>query len=169
MVSRGRIFEHEISDNILFWLKPFSEGWRIWIGDKSNKNHNFCAIMTPPFHGINPLNIEGWHFRNRDNTGPNDTGVKNVNAPQEDRNFYFILNENDFILAEKAYEIRAHNVPSLSQEQEQILKKYKELISCEGKLKVTKLELGNLIKDKKAWIEYMEFEVVLDLPTKIIK
>jgi hypothetical protein len=34
----------------------------------------------------NPREIEGWHFRNSDNTGPNDGSV---NAPQEVREFIF--------------------------------------------------------------------------------
>ena len=33
--------------------------------------------LTPPLHGPNPTGIEGWHFRNESNTGPN-TGELNV-------------------------------------------------------------------------------------------
>jgi hypothetical protein len=45
--------------------------------------------MTPPLHGPNPRWIEGWHFRNSNNTGPNDVGSSNVNAPGERRQFVF--------------------------------------------------------------------------------
>ena len=43
--------------------------------------------LTPPWHFVpNAREIEGWHFRNKDNTGPNDGSV---NAPQEIRDFIF--------------------------------------------------------------------------------
>jgi hypothetical protein len=43
--------------------------------------------LTPPWHFVpNPREIEGWQFRNADNTGPNDGSV---NAPQELREFIF--------------------------------------------------------------------------------
>jgi hypothetical protein len=43
--------------------------------------------LTPPWHSVpNPREIEGWHFRNADNIGPNDGSV---NAPQELREFIF--------------------------------------------------------------------------------
>jgi hypothetical protein len=46
--------------------------------------------LTPPFHFVpNPRDVEGWHFRNADNTGPNAPGEKNVNAPGEAREFIF--------------------------------------------------------------------------------
>ena len=48
------------------------------------------ARLTPPYHFVpNPRFIEGWHFRNSDNTGPNEVGEKNVNAPQRVRDFIF--------------------------------------------------------------------------------
>lgn len=47
------------------------------------------ARLTPPLHGPNPCDIEGWHFRNADNTGPNEAGDGNVNAPQREREFLF--------------------------------------------------------------------------------
>jgi hypothetical protein len=43
--------------------------------------------LTPPWHGVpNPRTIEGWHFRNEANSGPNDGSV---NAPGELREFIF--------------------------------------------------------------------------------
>jgi hypothetical protein len=45
------------------------------------------TAITPPFRfGVNPRDIEGWHFRNETNTGSNDGSV---NAPQLDRIFLF--------------------------------------------------------------------------------
>jgi hypothetical protein len=43
--------------------------------------------LTPPWHFVpNPREIEGWHLRNADNTGPNDGST---NAPGEFREFIF--------------------------------------------------------------------------------
>jgi hypothetical protein len=47
--------------------------------------------LIPPSPGrgyIPPREIDGWHFRNADNTGPN-TG--DINAPQRERQFSFLL------------------------------------------------------------------------------
>ena len=43
--------------------------------------------LTPPWHFVpNPREIDGWHFRNAGNSGPNDGSV---NAPQRLREFIF--------------------------------------------------------------------------------
>jgi len=43
--------------------------------------------LTPPWHFVpNPREINGWHFRNADNTNANDGSV---NAPRELRDFIF--------------------------------------------------------------------------------
>ena len=48
----------------------------------------FKNILLPtnqPGHGITANGIAAFHFRNKDNTGPNEIGPKNVNAPQSVR------------------------------------------------------------------------------------
>src|SRR6185503_17865995 len=45
------------------------------------------STLTPPWHFVpNAREIEGWHFRNPDNTGPNDGSM---NAPGYLREFIF--------------------------------------------------------------------------------
>lgn len=167
-VSRGQIFEQEITQDLAFRLTPGQYGWDIWMGNKKQPDHDFAGIVTPPFHGINARYIEGWHFRNSDNSGPNEVGEKNVNAPQEERGFYFVLNEADYQVAATAYDIL--NYPSLlpedlsEQRKKQILEQREQLVPREGELTITRLELGNLVVGEQAWINYMEFEVTLDLP-----
>lgn len=49
---------------------------------------SFDKILRPvdqPAHGITADVVAAFHFRNRDNSGPNEVGPKNVNAPQEIR------------------------------------------------------------------------------------
>src|SRR5918996_4079708 len=87
-VLKGRSFERQIGANRFFRLVPEELGWSISVGSKAGRE-NFCSVVTPPYRGVNTLRIEGWHFRNSDNSGRNELGPKNVNAPQELREFYF--------------------------------------------------------------------------------
>ena len=67
-----------------FTLLRKETGWAIRLTDKDGLD---LTQITPPFHGpANPRDIEGWHFRNADNTGPNEGSV---NAPQALRLFNF--------------------------------------------------------------------------------
>jgi hypothetical protein len=158
-VSRDQVFEKEISDELLFRLDPLMEGWQIWVGDHSNTDNNFSGVATPPFHGMNARYIEGWHFRNNDNSGSNEPGEKNVNAPQHERGFCFVLNEEDYQIS--YYRL---NEQLLSEEErEENEKKFELMQPKSGLLTITKLELGNLEVGERAWIEYMEFEVELNL------
>lgn len=53
-----------------------------------SEDQNFLKIILPvnqPARGITADSIAAFHFRNSDNTGPNETGPKNVNAPQDVR------------------------------------------------------------------------------------
>ena len=83
-VKAGQRFEHPFGDRFVFALEPAQFGWEICIYEKGRKED--LAELTLPLHGPNPTDIEGWHFRNEDNTAPNDGSV---NVPQEDREFIF--------------------------------------------------------------------------------
>lgn len=68
-----------------FLLSPIEHGWVVRI-EQAGRDENL-ARLTPPWHFVpNPRYIEGWHFRNGSNTGPNEGSV---NAPQEHRDFFF--------------------------------------------------------------------------------
>lgn len=68
-----------------FVLNPFEFGWRIGMLDRDGLEIPMFAAPLRPVE-TNPLSIAGWHFRNRENTGPN---VGDVNAPQRERRFTF--------------------------------------------------------------------------------
>ena len=69
----------------LFVLEPNDYGWVIEVQQRGRDEN--LARLTPPWHFVpNPRYVEGWHFRNASNTGPNDGSV---NAPQETREFIF--------------------------------------------------------------------------------
>ncbi len=76
-----------------FVLTPIQRGWEISVTHESSAGN--IARLTPPWHFVpNPRYIEGWHFRNASNTGPNDGSV---NAPQEHREFIFSPEVNQTI------------------------------------------------------------------------
>lgn len=82
--------EHEfyqaLGNGWVFALRRSEFGWSIRVYDREPIGDAVdLTAMTPPLrHAPNPRDIEGWHFRNADNTAPN-TG--DVNAPQRLRGF----------------------------------------------------------------------------------
>lgn len=85
-VNGGRGFAASTPSGWLLRLTPVKSGWFLSISVKGRETEDL-ARLTPPWHFVpNPREIEGWHLRNRDNTGPNDGSV---NAPRELREFIF--------------------------------------------------------------------------------
>lgn len=84
-VIAGESFTAEFTDGLSFKLVPASHGWVIEVRDTSGIDR---SLITPPIRPFdtNPRNLAGWHFRNADNTGPNQG---DVNAPQQRRAFVF--------------------------------------------------------------------------------
>jgi hypothetical protein len=171
-VVRGEKFEKALPNGLVFNLLPTKsaeEGWMGWvihIGPASESSHNYTGVVTPPFRGINTLQILGWHFRNADNTGPNDGSV---NAPQEERAFYFVLHEEDYQVASEALECIMWPPLCEDMDEQEAFDLHRNVPKTGGTLLVTQLELGNLKPEEQAWIEYMEFEVELDLPADWVK
>ena len=84
-VTRGDRFRRVLWDGLALELDPTEGGWEICIRDSTRPTEDL-ARLTPPLHGPNPRDIEGWHFRDRPNTRPNHG---DVNAPQRSREFIF--------------------------------------------------------------------------------
>jgi hypothetical protein len=162
-VSRGQTFEQEIPPNLVFRLVPSPDelGWTISVGEKTHPDRDFSGVVTPPYRSINPRSIMGWHFRNSDNSGPNEPGEKNVNAPQEVRGFYFVLNQTDYQIISETLNKLLWPADFSEEEIAQARKTYEEVAKGQGRLVITKMELGNLQLNQQAWFEYMEFEVEL--------
>lgn len=68
-------------------LRPGHEGgWFLEVSQPGRESEDLSRL-TPPWHFVpNAREIEGWHFRNKDNTARNDGSV---NAPQAMREFIF--------------------------------------------------------------------------------
>jgi hypothetical protein len=85
-VAKGQVFSKAMSGGWILVLVPVQEGWLLEIAVKGRETEDLSRL-TPPWHFVpNPREIEGWHFRNADNTGPHEGSV---NAPQELREFIF--------------------------------------------------------------------------------
>lgn len=85
-VAGDQNFYQTLKNGWVFALMRIENGWsvRLYEGEPVGDAVDLTAL-TPPLRGApNPRDINGWHFRNADNTGPN-TG--DVNAPQEMRAF----------------------------------------------------------------------------------
>jgi len=95
-VKRGEPFHRDLWDGLRFELSPIDLGWEIAIRDTTRPEDDLTSL-TPPFHFVpNPRSIEGWHFRNKANTGPNQG---DVNAPRTIRDFIFSRAVGKTILA----------------------------------------------------------------------
>ena len=84
-LTAGETFRLQVHERLTFQLSPTRFGWSVQALDPGGHDR---ALITPPVRmpETNPRNIAGWHFRNADNTGPNQG---DVNAPQRRREFVF--------------------------------------------------------------------------------
>ncbi|MFH0989554.1 MAG: hypothetical protein V1799_06005 [bacterium] len=124
-------------------MAPTQCGWELIVQENFQPDENL-ARLTPPFHSVpNPREIEGWHFRNAENTSQN-TG--DVHAPGVEREFIFSPNVGTL-----------YQYPPV----EDVL----QAVSNDGKgiLTITDIKLGNLIKDQQAWFEWIKFSVRIEL------
>ena len=146
-IQRGKKFARPLGDHLTFVLAPMEDGWGIQVLDERLKYDT--ARLTPPFHGPNPVQIAGWHFRNRDNTGPN---VGDMNFPQKIREFIFSPRFEQMI---ENGDDRYWNDPELVCEAAR---------DGHGVLTIVRMRLGNLVPAQQAWIEEMQFraEIVMN-------
>ncbi len=85
-VAGDRNFYHTLDNGWVFALMRAENGWLVRLYDREPIGDAVdLTSLTPPLRGApNPRDIFGWHFRNADNTGPNEG---DVNAPQSLRAF----------------------------------------------------------------------------------
>lgn len=156
-------FEHD-GRKYQLRLLPVADGWSVWIGDPINRDRNYVLPATPPYRGINPAVIQGWHFRNADNTGPNKPGEVNVNAPGRIRKFAFVLDGAGDQVGREAMDILLWPEGHKESEIMAAEKRLKEIPKAGVTLEIEALELGNLVKGEQAWIERMAFRLRIELP-----
>jgi hypothetical protein len=164
-IKRGESFRHKVSGGLVFGLDPTMEidpcqGWQIWIGPSEQVKTYALIATTPRNHGLMETDICGTDFRNSDNSGPNAPGPKNVNRPQEIRQFRFVANQSDYQALQNAYDAFDRNALTAEQVSSEVSQQGHVRT---GKLNITGLSLGNLHVGSRPTIERMEFTVELDL------
>lgn len=165
-VRRGETFSRALGEHLAFALEPDRNGWgwRIWMGDPRRPLDDYVSVATPPYRFVRSIQLFGWHFRNADNTGPNAPGPNSVNAPQEVRDFRFVETPADYRAARQALEVALWGNGRSASE---IAAARTLLLDGEGwghgVLEITSLEFGNLVPNRRAWIERMAFTVTLTL------
>ena len=148
LVNRGERLLEPFGPGLVLVLEPAEHGWQIIVRDERLDEN--IARLTPPFHFVpNPRDVEGWHFRNADNTGPSDGSA---NAPQEERDFVFSPEVG-----------RSIDYPMTPEQAAQLE------LAGQGRLMITSLRLGNLKPGKKAYIRRMTFSVRLSWPSSWTK
>ncbi len=150
-VKMGETFEYAFGPGFCFRLDPNPHGWTIVIKDERGTQD--ISRLTPPFHFVpNPREIEGWHFRNADNSGPNEAGEKNVNAPGIARDFIFSPEVGKSIDGPMA-----EGKPTAEE-----IKRVRQF--GRGELRILDYRLTDLESGKQARFEWVRFEVDLSWP-----
>jgi len=146
-VTRGARFERDLWDGLRFELEPIGLGWEIAVRDTARPEENL-ARLTPPFHFVpNPRVIEGWHFRNKANTGPNRG---DVNAPGTARDFIFSRQVGKSIQGPDADRV--------------VTEEEVERVKNEGRgvLTIESMKIGAAGPGERAGMESMRFTVVIE-------
>jgi hypothetical protein len=150
-VKMGESFEQTFGPGFSFSLEPNSFGWLLVIRDEQKAED--ISRLTPPFHFVpNPREIEGWHFRNADNTGSNEPGEKNVNAPGLIREFIFSPEVGSTISGPKA----SGNV---TPEEIEKVRSFGR-----GEMRILEYRLQDLEPGKRAKFTWIRFEADLSWP-----
>jgi hypothetical protein len=161
-VARDEKYVHALPDNLEFRLLPSREGWSIAIGRPGDRSEDYVGITTPPYHGTNPVFIEAWHFRNADNTGPNEGQVE---APADIRDFSFVLSRAQFKKFYDALDVWSGSDAGATEKQRDAATKF--LLDAprrHGTLTIMEMKLGGLAKGTRPWFESMKFNVDLCFP-----
>lgn len=172
-VIRDQVFSWQIGARLFFHLVPSGLGWTMSVSSTEGvasgsedtvAGRNFAGIVTPPYRGMNSLDIEGWHFRNADNSGPNSADSLGVNAPQMTRGFGFVLNDSDYLKALAALQTMLWPGSATEDELVEASRIHNAIIKGEGTLVIRRLWLNNLVPGKQAGIDSMIFDVEIRLP-----
>ena len=85
-VARGDSLVLTTPSGWILRLAPVEEGWVVQVTTRDREAEDLSRL-TPPWHfAANHRHLDGWHFRNADNTAPNDGSI---NAPGRLREFIF--------------------------------------------------------------------------------
>jgi hypothetical protein len=157
----GQRFERRFADSLRFVLEPADvSGWSIQILQRDTLA-DYAGIATPPFHGPNPTQIEAWHFRNQDNTGPSRGPW-----PGAEREFSFVTTRRDYQAAAAALDVMLWPNGRSDGEVDSARAVFDALPTGRGRLRITDMRLGDLGAGRPPRFEAMRFHVELVLPAR---
>jgi hypothetical protein len=163
-VHRTEKFEKEIGRRLVFRLAPGEFGWDIEVGPKDSAD-NFMDCVNEPLHGITPFQIEGWLFRNDDNTAPRKASEMLTPGIGEKREFKFVLTAADEAKSCADVEKMEYNYDEKDPEHMAATKRFGMYAGGDGSVTITSMTLGNLKPGVQAWIESMQFEATFSFRT----
>ncbi len=164
IVHRAEAYRHTLRRGLEFRLTPMAGvgdgAWEIGVWPPDSVAIDYAAVATPPYRGLNPRDIEGWHFRNQRNTGPN---LGDVNAPQDERGFGFVENRAAFDSCYAALERVMWPYSFSDAVVERAGAMLDSLSTGIGTLRITALWLTAPLEGAQAEIDSMRFEVILEM------
>lgn len=156
-VRAGEDFLRDIPEGLVFRLIGMTgdpAGWTISIASSPASEENYCAVVTPPYRGVNALHLYSWHFAGTESEAT-------PNAPEEERHFRFVTGNDDYELARDCLEGMLW--PDDREDFERSAGMHETIPVGRGVLSITDLELSRAGTDS-AVIERMDFRVILYIP-----
>jgi hypothetical protein len=168
-VGSGGRMERALPGGLRFRLVPqagsrdaTTSGWRIQVIG-ADTLEDYAAIATPPYHGVNDLGIDAWHFRNKDNTGSNDGSVS---APQDLREFRFVTDTASYRREAAALDIVLWPGDRPGAVRDSAMAVLDSMPTGEGRLEITHMTLSGLGAGVEPYFLDMDFQVELRWPAK---
>lgn len=159
-VHRSEKFEREIGQGLVMRLVPSEYGWDFEVGPKDN-DEDYMRCVNEPVHGITPYQIEGWLFRNDDNTAPRKPSELLTPGIGEKREFQFVLTAEDQIKSCADLDKMLYINDEKDPEHLAAMSRFGMYAGGDGSLTITSMALGNLKPGEQAWIESMQFEATI--------
>ena len=163
-VHRSEKFEREIGRGLVFRLVPDEYGWNIEVGPKDGTD-NYMDCVNGPLHGITPYQIEGWLFRNDDNTANRKPSELMTPGIGEKREFQFALTAGDQGRSCADLDKMEHIYDEKDPKRRAAMNRFGEYAGGNGSVTITSMTLGDLTPGTQAWIESMRFEATFSLRT----
>jgi hypothetical protein len=163
-VHRSEKFEREIGRGLVFRLVPDEYGWDIEVGPKGGAD-NYMDCLNEPLHGITPYQIEGWLFRNADNTTPLKPSELLTPGIGEKREFQFVLTADDRARSCADLDRMEHIYDEKDPERIAATNRFGTYAGGDGFVTITSMTLGNLKPGARASIESMRFEATFSFRT----
>jgi len=163
-VHRSEKFEREVGRGLVFRLVPDEFGWDIEVGPKDSAD-NYMDCVNGPLHGITPYQIEGWLFRNDDNTVPRKSSELMTSGIGEKREFQFVLTAADEAKSCADLDKMEHIYDEKDPERKAATNRFGMYAAGGGSVTIVSMTLGNLKPGAQAWIESMRFEATFSFPS----